>query len=122
MLQRGSGDRGRRWRLPPRLPSAVIYVYDNNSTDDTRRVAASAGAIVRSEHLQGKGNVVRRMFADVEADAYVLVDGDGTYDAESAPQMVERLLGESLDMVNGARVATTAARVPSRACASATAC
>ncbi len=90
------------------LPSAVIYVYDNNSTDNTRRVAASAGAIVRSEHLQGKGNVVRRMFADVEADAYVLVDGDGTYDADSAPPMVARLIGESLDMVNGARVATTA--------------
>lgn len=89
------------------LPSAAIYVYDNNSTDDTKSAAAAAGAIVRSEPLQGKGNVVRRMFADIEADAYVLVDGDGTYDAASATSMVERLLGDSLDMVNGARVATT---------------
>jgi glycosyltransferase involved in cell wall biosynthesis len=89
------------------LPGADIYVYDNNSTDATRQVAQSAGAIVRSETLQGKGNVVRRMFADIEADAYVLVDGDGTYDALSAPQMVDRLVRESLDMVNGARVATT---------------
>lgn len=89
------------------LPSATIYVYDNNSTDATRAIAADAGAIVRSEPLQGKGNVVRRMFADIEAEAYVLVDGDGTYDPASATLMVERLLGESLDMVNGARVATT---------------
>jgi glycosyltransferase involved in cell wall biosynthesis len=89
------------------LPGATVYVYDNNSDDETKRLAAAAGAIVRTEPLQGKGNVVRRMFADVEADAYVLVDGDGTYDAASATRMVERLLGESLDLVNGARVATT---------------
>jgi glycosyltransferase involved in cell wall biosynthesis len=89
------------------LPTADIFVYDNNSTDGTRQVALDAGAIVRAETLQGKGNVVRRMFADVEADAYVLVDGDGTYDASSAPQMVEMLLHQSLDMVNGARVAAT---------------
>jgi len=89
------------------LPGAHVYVYDNNSTDDTKNTAAAAGAIVRSEPLQGKGNVVRRMFADIEADAYVLVDGDGTYDAASATKMVARLLGDSLDMVNGARVATT---------------
>jgi glycosyltransferase involved in cell wall biosynthesis len=89
------------------LPGAEIYVYDNGSADDTKTVAAAAGAIVRSEPLRGKGNVVRRMFADVEADAYLLVDGDGTYDAPSAPLMVERLLNESLDMVNGARVAET---------------
>jgi glycosyltransferase involved in cell wall biosynthesis len=89
------------------LPDATVYVYDNNSTDDTRERAAAAGAIVRTERLQGKGNVVRRMFADVEADAYVLVDGDGTYDAATATRMVELLLGESLDLVNGARVATT---------------
>jgi glycosyltransferase involved in cell wall biosynthesis len=89
------------------LPTANIFVYDNNSTDGTRQAALDAGAIVRSETLQGKGNVVRRMFADVEADAYVLVDGDGTYDAGSAPRMVEMLLQQSLDMVNGARVATT---------------
>jgi glycosyltransferase involved in cell wall biosynthesis len=90
------------------LPGADVFVYDNNSTDDTRRVALAAGAIVRCETLQGKGNVVRRMFADIEADAYVLVDGDGTYDASAAPRMVEMLLQQSLDMVNGARVATTA--------------
>jgi glycosyltransferase involved in cell wall biosynthesis len=89
------------------LPSAAIYVYDNNSTDDTRELAAAAGAIVRSETLQGKGNVVRRMFADIEAEVYVLVDGDGTYDASSATRLVETLLANSLDMVNGARVATT---------------
>jgi glycosyltransferase involved in cell wall biosynthesis len=89
------------------LPSAAIYVYDNNSTDATRELAAGAGAIVRTESHQGKGNVVRRMFADIEAEVYVLVDGDGTYDAASATAMVEMLLANSLDMVNGARVATT---------------
>jgi glycosyltransferase involved in cell wall biosynthesis len=88
------------------LPSAAIYVYDNNSTDGTKEAAASAGAIVRVEPLQGKGNVVRRMFADIEAEVYVLVDGDGTYAAPSAAEMVERLLTQSLDMVNGARQAT----------------
>jgi glycosyltransferase involved in cell wall biosynthesis len=90
-----------------RLPTADIFVYDNNSTDHTVQTALNAGAHVRVETLQGKGNVVRRMFADVEADAYVLVDGDDTYDADSAPRMVEMLLQHSLDMVNGARVATT---------------
>lgn len=89
------------------LPDATIYVYDNNSTDDTRARALAAGAIVRTETLQGKGNVVRRMFADIEAEAYVLVDGDGTYDAASSGAMVELLLSNSLDMVNGARAATT---------------
>ncbi len=89
------------------LPTATIYVYDNNSTDDTRERAAAAGAIVRTETHQGKGNVVRRMFADIEAEVYVLVDGDGTYDAPSATAMVDMLLTNSLDMVNGARVATT---------------
>jgi glycosyltransferase involved in cell wall biosynthesis len=86
------------------LPNAAIYVYDNNSRDRTVDVAKRAGAIVRSEPLQGKGNVVRRMFADIEADIYVLVDGDATYDAASAPQMIEMLCRDSLDMVNGARV------------------
>ncbi|MDD3371608.1 MAG: glycosyltransferase family 2 protein [Alphaproteobacteria bacterium] len=86
------------------LPGASIYVYDNNSRDRTVEVAKEAGAIVRLEPLQGKGNVVRRMFADVEADVYVLVDGDSTYDAPSASKMVEKLCDESLDMVNGARV------------------
>jgi hypothetical protein len=86
------------------LPAAQIYVYDNNSRDLTMQVAAAAGAIVRSEPLQGKGNVVRRMFADIEADVYVLVDGDDTYHAASAPALVDKLLGEQLDMVNAARI------------------
>jgi glycosyltransferase involved in cell wall biosynthesis len=90
------------------LPEATIYVYDNNSRDATREHAGQAGAVVRSETHQGKGNVVRRMFADIEAEVYVLVDGDGTYDAPSARRMVDMLLAESLDMVNGARVATAA--------------
>jgi glycosyltransferase involved in cell wall biosynthesis len=89
------------------LPNALVYVYDNNSTDGSRRIATEAGAIVRTEPLQGKGNVLRRMFADIEAEVYVLVDGDDTYDAASAPEMVDALLRDSLDVVNGARVATT---------------
>ncbi|MDD3029699.1 MAG: glycosyltransferase family 2 protein [Alphaproteobacteria bacterium] len=90
------------------LPKATVYVYDNNSTDKTREVARVAGAVVRTEPLQGKGHVVRRMFADVEADVYVLVDGDATYDAGAARDMVGLLVGESLDMVNGARTADEA--------------
>ena len=86
------------------LPSAAIYVYDNNSTDRTIALARAAGAIVRSERRQGKGHVVRRMFADVDADIYVLVDGDATYDAPSAPRMIDRLINEHLDMVVGFRV------------------
>jgi len=86
------------------LPGAAIHVYDNNSTDGTVAVARAAGASVRTERLQGKGNVIRRMFADIEADAYVLVDGDDTYDASTAPAMVAMLLRDQLDMVNGARV------------------
>jgi glycosyltransferase involved in cell wall biosynthesis len=89
------------------LPSATIYVYDNNSTDDSARLAREAGAVVRTEPLQGKGNVMRRMFADVESDVYLLVDGDGTYDAASATALVDTLLSNSLDMVVGTRVATT---------------
>ena len=85
------------------LPDALIYVYDNNSKDNTVHVAREAGAIVRREPLQGKGNVVRRMFADVEADVYILVDGDATYDAASAPRMIHHLIDNQLDMVNGAR-------------------
>ena len=86
------------------LPTADIYVYDNNSTDRTISVARKAGAEVRSERRQGKGHVVRRMFADVDADIYMLVDGDATYDAASAPRMIETLLTEHLDMVVGLRV------------------
>lgn len=86
------------------LPDATIYVYDNDSSDDTSKIAREAGAIVYKEALPGKGNVVRRMFADVEADIYVLVDGDDTYDAASAGEMVEKLQTESLDMVNATRV------------------
>jgi glycosyltransferase involved in cell wall biosynthesis len=85
------------------LPGAHIYVYDNNSADRTREVAAAAGATVRSEKMQGKGNVVRRMFADIEADIYVMADGDATYDASAAPALVARLVDERLDMVVGAR-------------------
>ena len=82
------------------LPQATIFVYDNGSTDETVERARSAGAVVRSEPLRGKGNVVRRMFADVEADVYVLVDGDDTYDARCAPRLIDLLLKNSLDMVN----------------------
>jgi len=86
------------------LPTAQIYVYDNNSRDRTAAVARAAGAEVRSERRQGKGHVVRRMFADIDADVYVLVDGDATYDAPSAPRMIEKLVDEHLDMVVGLRV------------------
>ncbi|MGB5579792.1 MAG: glycosyltransferase family 2 protein [Woeseia sp.] len=89
------------------LPSAVVYVYDNNSTDDTAAVAAGAGAIVRHEVQQGKGHVVRRMFADIEADLFVLVDGDDTYDATAAPGMIRELLDNGLDMVTAKRVAAS---------------
>ena len=91
------------------LPGAVIHVYDNNSSDRTSEVAREAGAIVGREVRQGKGNVVRRMFADVDADIYLLVDGDATYDAPSAPAMVEKLIAENLDMVVGTRVDREAA-------------
>ena len=86
------------------LPGAAIYVYDNNSRDRTIEVARDAGAVVRTERIQGKGAVVRRMFADVDADVYVMADGDATYDATSAGALVARLLDEQLDMVVGARV------------------
>ena len=91
------------------LPSAEVFVYDNNSTDRTIAVARTAGAQVRSERRQGKGHVVRRMFADIDADVYVLVDGDATYDAASAPRMIDALLSERLDMVVGLRVDQAAA-------------
>jgi glycosyltransferase involved in cell wall biosynthesis len=91
------------------LPAAQIYVYDNDSSDGTEKVARAAGAEVRRELSRGKGNVVRRMFADVDADVFVLVDGDGTYDAASAPRMIEMLLDQQLDMVCGRRVETARA-------------
>ena len=81
------------------IPDADIYVFDNNSSDQTVQVAKSSGADVRNVAMQGKGNVVRRMFADIEADAYVLVDGDGTYSAESAPQMINLMFEQNYDMV-----------------------
>ena len=85
------------------LPEAAVYVYDNNSRDRTKELAALAGAIVRTEPQQGKGRVVRRMFADIEADVYIMADGDLTYDPEAAPEMVRMLLAEQLDMVVGTR-------------------
>jgi glycosyltransferase involved in cell wall biosynthesis len=91
------------------LPEATIYVYDNNSVDKTVEEAARADAVVCHERLQGKGNVVRRMFADIEADIYVLVDGDATYHAPSAPVMVQTLIEGQYDMVSGQRVTETEA-------------
>ena len=91
------------------LPDDNIFVYDNNSNDDTISRAQAAGAIVRTEPLQGKGNVVRRMFADIEADAYILVDGDGTYDSDAAPLMLRELVDQGLDMVTATRVHENAA-------------
>jgi len=85
------------------LPGAVIYVYDNNSSDRTREIAAGAGAVVRTERQQGKGHVVRRMFADIDADVYLMADGDLTYDPKAAPAMVDQLIAEQLDMVVGTR-------------------
>lgn len=88
------------------LPEADVYIFDNNSRDATVSRALEAGAIVRSVPLQGKGNVIRRMFADVEADIYIMVDGDNTYDASVAPELAEKLVAEGLDMVVGTRVST----------------
>lgn len=89
------------------LPQATVYVFDNNSSDGTAQCAKQAGAVVRTVSDQGKGNVVRRMFADIEADAYLLVDGDGTYDATAAPLLLETLVTQGLDMVVGTRVTDT---------------
>ena len=86
------------------LPGATVYVYDNNSTDGTVEAAQRAGAVVRRETHQGKGHVVRRMFNDIEADIYLLVDGDATYDAPSAPRLVAKLRDDRLDMVVGSRI------------------
>ncbi len=86
---------------------AVIYVYDNNSTDNTRAEAEAAGAIVRDEHMQGKGNVIRRMFREIDAECYIMTDGDCTYPAESAPEMARMVLEEGVDMVIGDRLSST---------------
>src|SRR6202000_2711342 len=88
------------------LPMATVYVYDNNSTDQTIARAKEAGAVVRSEPRQGKGNVVRRMFADIEADVYLMIDGDDTYDPVIAPELVKKLIEENYDIVAGQRIAT----------------
>lgn len=86
---------------------AVIYVYDNNSTDNTRAEAEAAGAVVRDEHMQGKGNVIRRMFREIDAECYIMTDGDCTYPAESAPEMARMVLEEGVDMVIGDRLSST---------------
>lgn len=89
------------------LPQATIYVYDNNSTDGTGEIAARAGAIVRRERMQGKGNVIRRMFREIDADCYIMTDGDDTYPAENAPEMVRLVIEEQADMVVGDRLSST---------------
>ena len=89
------------------LPEAVIYVYDNNSTDGTAKIAKNAGAIVRYEYQQGKGNVIRRMFRDIDAECYIMTDGDDTYPAEFAPEMVQKVLERNVDMVVGDRLSST---------------
>lgn len=88
-------------------PEATIYVYDNNSTDDTAALAARAGAVVRRERKQGKGNVIRRMFSDIDAECYLMVDGDNTYPAEAAPEMIDKILNDRADMVVGDRLSST---------------
>ncbi len=89
------------------LPEAVIYIYDNNSTDGTDEIARGAGAIVRYEYKQGKGNVIRRMFRDIDAECYIMIDGDDTYPAEAAPEMVKMVFEQNADMVVGDRLSST---------------
>lgn len=89
------------------LPEAVVYVYDNNSSDNTDKIAADAGAVVRYEYQQGKGNVIRRMFAEIDAECYIMVDGDDTYPAEFAREMVDKVLNNKVDMVVGDRLSST---------------
>ncbi len=89
------------------LPDAVVYVYDNNSTDDTARLASEAGAVVRHEYMQGKGNVIRRMFREIDAQCYIMVDGDDTYPMEAAPEMADKVLHHNADMVVGDRLSST---------------
>lgn len=89
------------------LPEATIYVYDNNSSDETARIARESGAVVRQERMQGKGNVIRRMFREIEAECYIMIDGDDTYPIEAAPEMVDKVLYEGSDMVVGDRLSAT---------------
>ena len=89
------------------MPEAAIYVYDNNSTDGTDKIAKEAGAIVRYEYKQGKGNVIRRMFRDIDAECYIITDGDDTYPAEAAPDMIDMVFGKNADMVVGDRLSST---------------
>lgn len=89
------------------LPGAVVYVYDNNSSDRTVELASQAGAVIRYEYMQGKGNVIRRMFREIDAECYVMVDGDDTYPMEYAPEMVDRVLNHNADMVVGDRLSST---------------
>ncbi|MBO4242346.1 MAG: glycosyltransferase [Clostridiales bacterium] len=89
------------------LPESTIYVYDNNSTDNTAQIAEEAGAVVRKEFQQGKGNVIRRMFREIDAECYIMVDGDNTYPAECAPEMVQKVLEKNVDMVVGDRLSST---------------
>ena len=89
------------------LPEAVVYVYNNNSTDRTAEIAREHGAVLRNEYLQGKGNVIRRMFREIEAQCYIMVDGDDTYPMEFAPEMVDRVLNHNADMVVGDRLSST---------------
>ncbi len=96
-------------RAKAALPGVTVCVYDNNSSDDTAKIARAAGAVVANEHYQGKGNVVRRMFADIDADIYVMVDGDNTYDLEAAPALIAAMREQSLDFINGSRIDTQAA-------------
>ena len=89
------------------IPESVIYVYDNNSDDDTAEIAARAGAIVRTERMQGKGNVIRRMFREIDAQAYIMIDGDDTYPAENAQEMARMVIEDGIDMVVGDRLSST---------------
>ena len=89
------------------LPDCTVYVFDNNSTDDTARIAKESGAIVRYEHMQGKGNVIRRMFREIDAECYIMTDGDDTYPADNAPAMADAILNKGVDMVVGDRLSST---------------
>lgn len=89
------------------LPDATVYVYDNNSTDGSGELAKAAGAVVRREHKQGKGNVIRRMFREVDAQSYLMLDGDNTYPADAAPEMIRLVLEQGADMVVGDRLSST---------------